>query len=48
MAGLAKVVQALVLRLGKGLGYNAGEVVVSHGGKDIMCAAAVLMSAPGL
>ncbi len=48
MAGLVNIFQALLARIGEGLGYNAGKVVVSHGGKDIMCAAAVLMSAPGL
>ena len=48
MLGLADVVQPLLARIGEGLGYNAGNVVVSHGGKDTMCAAAVLMSAPGL
>ncbi len=37
MLGLVDLVQALLARIGEGLGYDAGEVVVCHGGKDTMC-----------
>ena len=47
MAGMVNIFQAFLPRIGEGLGYNAGKVVVSHGGKDTMCAAAALMHAPG-
>ena len=40
MAGLVNVFQALLARIGKRLGYDAGEVVVCHGRKDTMCEAA--------
>ena len=46
MAGLVNIFQPLLARIGEGLGYNAGQIVVSHGGKNTMHAAAVLMSAP--
>ncbi len=32
MASPVNIVQALIARIGKGLGYDAGNVVVSHGG----------------
>ncbi len=48
MAGLTDMVQPLVPRIGEGLGYDVDQIIIDHGGKDTMCAAAVLMSAPGL
>ncbi len=41
MAGLVNIFQALLARIGKRLGYDADQVIIDHGGKDIMCAAAV-------
>ncbi len=35
MLGLADVVQPLLTRVGEGLGYDAGKIVIDHGGKDI-------------
>ncbi len=48
MAGLVNIFQALLARIGERLGYDADQVIIYHGGKDIMCAAALLMSAPSL
>ncbi len=47
MAGLVNILQPLLARIGEGLGYDVDQIIIDHGGKDIMCAAAVLMSAPG-
>ncbi len=47
MAGLVNIVQALLAGIGERLRYDADQIIIDHGGKDIMCAAAVLMSAPG-
>ncbi len=40
MAGLVNIVQALVPRIGKRLGYDADQIIIDHGGKDTMCEAA--------
>ncbi len=41
MAGLVNIVQSLLARVGKRLGYDADQIIIDHGGKDTMCAAAV-------
>ena len=45
--GLPNMVEPLLTRVGQGLGYDADQIIIDHGGKATMCAAAVLMSAPG-
>ncbi len=47
MASLVNIVQALLPRIGERLRYDADQIIIDHGGKDIMCAAAVLISAAG-
>ena len=40
MAGLVNIFHALLARIGKGLGYDADQIIIDHGGKDTMCEAA--------
>ncbi len=37
MAGLVNNIQALLARIGESLGYDADQIIIDHGGKDIMC-----------
>ncbi len=37
MAGLVNILQPLLARVGKRLGYDADQIIIDHGGKDTMC-----------
>ncbi len=40
MAGLVNIFQPLLARFSEGLGYDADQIIIDHGGKDTMCEAA--------